>query len=198
MSNTVVIPKKLKAKAKKDAVHRKKTLSIMVSSTVYGTEADLDQIAAILRQQFGYVEECRAAGLKDPFWKDARDGITLTFNGPKALPAKKNIIHTGGVSGGANGGVNDGVNRLIKDQINDVVTDGVNDVVIIEITQVVQIIIENEGLRALDIAAKRGKPQRTIERYLHVAKDLGAIEFRGAPKIGGYFLTKTLKDLIKR
>lgn len=26
----------------------------MVSSTVYGTEADLDQIAAILRQQFGY------------------------------------------------------------------------------------------------------------------------------------------------
>jgi hypothetical protein len=51
------LPKK-KAAAKK--VARKavaaipKKLTIMVSSTVYGTEADLDQIAAILRQQFGY------------------------------------------------------------------------------------------------------------------------------------------------
>lgn len=32
----------------------KKKLKIMVSSTVYGTESDLDQIAAILRQSYGY------------------------------------------------------------------------------------------------------------------------------------------------
>ena len=32
----------------------KKKLKIMVSSTVYGAESDLDQIAALLRQQFGY------------------------------------------------------------------------------------------------------------------------------------------------
>ncbi|MBS0645520.1 MAG: DUF4062 domain-containing protein [Verrucomicrobia bacterium] len=43
-----------KAIAKKAAVPKKKQLTIMVSSTVYGAEADLDQIAAILRQQFGY------------------------------------------------------------------------------------------------------------------------------------------------
>ena len=43
-----------KAIAKKTAVQKKKQLTIMVSSTVYGAEADLDQIAALLRQQFGY------------------------------------------------------------------------------------------------------------------------------------------------
>jgi len=43
-----------KAVVKKAVVLKKKQLTIMVSSTVYGAEADLDQIAAILRQQFGY------------------------------------------------------------------------------------------------------------------------------------------------
>jgi hypothetical protein len=36
------------------AAAKKKQLTIMVSSTVYGAESDLDQIAAILRQQYGY------------------------------------------------------------------------------------------------------------------------------------------------
>lgn len=43
-----------KAVAKKVAVPKKKKLTIMVSSTVYDAESDLDQIAAILSQQFGY------------------------------------------------------------------------------------------------------------------------------------------------
>lgn len=54
MGKKVAIPVKKKAVAKKAVVPKKKQLTIMVSSTVYGTEADLDQIAAILRQQFGY------------------------------------------------------------------------------------------------------------------------------------------------
>lgn len=43
-----------KAVPKKVAVSKKKRLTIMVSSTVYGSQSDLDQIAAILRQQYGY------------------------------------------------------------------------------------------------------------------------------------------------
>ena len=41
-----------KAIAKKAATPKKKQLTIMVSSTVYDSESDLDQIAAILGQQF--------------------------------------------------------------------------------------------------------------------------------------------------
>jgi hypothetical protein len=43
-----------KAAVKKSALPKKKQLTIMVSSTVYDAESDLDQIAAILRQKFGY------------------------------------------------------------------------------------------------------------------------------------------------
>lgn len=43
-----------KKAVKKKAAPRKRKLTIMVSSTVYGQESDLDQIAAILRQQYGY------------------------------------------------------------------------------------------------------------------------------------------------
>jgi hypothetical protein len=59
MTNQVTNPVKKKS-AVKNAVLRKvvatnkKQLTIMVSSTVYGAESDLDQIAAILRQQYGY------------------------------------------------------------------------------------------------------------------------------------------------
>jgi ATP-dependent DNA helicase RecG len=54
--------------------------------------------------------------------------------------------------------------------------------------------MSNEGLKAFDIATKRGKSKPTIERYLKLARQYGIIEFRGATKTGGYFITKLLKD----
>jgi len=42
----------------------------------------------------------------------------------------------------------------------------------------------------LDLATRRGKSKPTVERYLKLAKLLGVIEFRGAPKTGGYYLKK--------
>jgi ATP-dependent DNA helicase RecG len=54
------------------------------------------------------VEECREAGLKDPEWKDKTDGVTLTFYGPKSLPAKKDSNDVVG------DGINDGINKGLK------------------------------------------------------------------------------------
>jgi hypothetical protein len=59
MANIPIKPDKKKstsekAVSRKDTCTKKKQLTIMVSSTVYGSESDLDQIAAILRQQYGY------------------------------------------------------------------------------------------------------------------------------------------------
>ncbi|MCY7421566.1 MAG: hypothetical protein LH478_07465 [Chitinophagaceae bacterium] len=130
------------------------------------------------------VEECRKVGLKDPVWKDNNDGVTLTFNGPKALSSKKSPENDG-VNDGINDGVNDGVNRLIDDGVNDGVTDGVNDGVRMEIVRLVDIVYENEGLKTPDIATKRGKSKPTIERYLKLARVLRILEYKGAPKTGG-------------
>ncbi|KXK45877.1 MAG: hypothetical protein FNNCIFGK_00323 [Bacteroidia bacterium] len=143
------------------------------------------------------VELCRAEGLKDPVWKDTIDGVTLTFNGPKALAAKKDTAKSDGVNDGVNDGVSDGVNRLLDDGVNDGLIEGVSDGVRVEIIKIVELIIAREGANALDIATKRGKSKPTIERYLRTAKEVGIIEFKGAPKTGGYYLTTKMKKQLK-
>ena len=110
------------------------------------------------------VELCRAEGLKDPVWKDTIDGVTLTFNGPKALAAKKDAAKSDGVNDGVNDGVSDGVNRLLDDGVNDGLIEGVSDGVRVEIIKIVELIIAREGANALDIATKRGKSKPTIEK----------------------------------
>jgi ATP-dependent DNA helicase RecG len=148
------------------------------------------------------VEECRREGLKDPVWKDNTDGVTLTFNGPKALAAKKEKSEydgiNDGVSDGLIDGVSDGVNKLIDDSVSDGLIDGVNDGLRIEIIRIVELIRIKEGVNALDIATKRGKSKPTIERYLRTAKEVGIIEFKGAPKTGGYYLTEKTRGLITK
>ena len=103
----------------------------------------------------------------------------------------------GGVSGGVNGGVNGGVSGGVNEGINDGVSEGVNEGARKEIIELVTVIMNNEGLRTLDIAAKRGKAIRTTERYLKLARQFGIMEFRGAPKTGGYYVTKLLRDKIE-
>ena len=53
---------------------------------------------------------------------------------------------------------------------------------------VFKLIAENEGLSASDIAKLIGKSWRTTMRYLDSLKKENKIEFRGAPKIGGYYI----------
>ena len=47
---------------------------------------------------------------------------------------------------------------------------------------------KNPGLRSKDLAALAGKSIPTLSRFLKSLKDNGKIEFRGAPKNGGYFV----------
>jgi ATP-dependent DNA helicase RecG len=144
------------------------------------------------------IEECRREGLKDPVWTDNTDGITLTFYGPKALATKKMKSQHDGVSEGVNDGVSEGVNRLIDDGVSDGLIDGVTDGVRIEIIRIVELIRIKEGVNALDIATRRGKSKPTIERYLRTAKEVGIIEFKGAPKTGGYYFTEKTRELITK
>jgi hypothetical protein len=42
------------------------------------------------------------------------------------------------------------------------------------------------------------KSKSTIERYLRAAKELDLIEYKGALKIGGYYLTKKIAEQLKK
>ena len=50
-----------------------------------------------------------------------------------------------------------------------------------------QFIQANPGIRAGMIAEKLSVSRRTVERYLKELKQTGKIEFRGAPRNGGYY-----------
>ena len=76
-------------------------------------------------------------------------------------------------------------NQVTKkdDRVSDRVNDRVNFA-----SEVLSLVEKNPGLRSKDLAALTGKSIPTISRFLKGLKDNGNIEFRGAPKNGGYFV----------
>lgn len=76
------------------------------------------------------------------------------------LYQREDVAQGGGVNGGVSGGVNDVLNYIGA----------------------------NPNSRANAIAEALQIPLRTVERYLSQLKKGGKIEFRGAPRNGGYFL----------
>lgn len=76
------------------------------------------------------------------------------------------ILRKYSATGGVSGGVNEGLNSP---------------------DDLAQLILAQPGLNASALVHLCGKPQRTIERWLKQLKAEQKIEFRGAPKTGGYY-----------
>ncbi|MDU9377034.1 hypothetical protein McpSp1_16780 [Methanocorpusculaceae archaeon Sp1] len=71
-----------------------------------------------------------------------------------------------------------------------VVREGVNEGVNFEdegVNTLLDLIRTEPGLNARTLAAKTGKSLSTTERHIRKLKNEGVIEFRGAPKNGGYY-----------
>jgi ATP-dependent DNA helicase RecG len=91
-------------------------------------------------------------------------GVSITF---RQTAKTSHVGVDGGVSGGVSGGVNGGV------------TDAQDMLLLIG---------RHPGANATSLAALACTSKRTVERWLKQLKDQGLIEFRGAPKTGGYFI----------
>lgn len=70
-----------------------------------------------------------------------------------------------------------------REEVSGGVSGGVNP----ESFHLLQLIQSQPGLKTTELVIQAGKPQRTIERWLKQLKDSQHIEFRGAPKTGGYY-----------
>ena len=110
-------------------------------------------------------EAMQEAGLPEPVFSTDSGFFTVEFKRPKK-----------------NGIVNDIVNDIVKSE-NGIVNDKENlkDIVF-------SIITDKEGLSASDLAKLIGKSWRTTMRYLNTLKKENKIEFKGAPKAGGYYI----------
>ncbi|MEN5195525.1 hypothetical protein [Sphingobacterium faecium] len=64
------------------------------------------------------------------------------------------------------------------------VRDGVND----SLHRLITLIITTPGMNAKQLAIAIGKGHSTVVRYLKLLRENMLIEFRGAPKDGGYFV----------
>ena len=70
--------------------------------------------------------------------------------------------------------------------LDGVVSGGVNGVVSGGVTELLEFIQINPGLKANELSEHIDTPLRTVQRWLKQLKDENKIEFQGAPKTGGY------------
>ena len=125
-----------------------------------------------------------------------------TFKMLIPLPEFEVEKNDGGVNDGAIDGakekldvVNDVVNDAVKRGIIDAVNDAVNDGLIGVVNLVNQ---SDNGVSINGLIESIGKSHRTVQRYLQILKTLDLIEFKGASKTGKYYLTKKMKEKLKR
>jgi len=147
-----------------------------LSEKDFGTKAvRRNQITAALLQRINLVENMgtginkikkllKESGNKDATFK-FEDFFTIIF-----FRESSSKIKNGGVSDGVNGGVSDGVNQVFK------------------------FIESNPKIKVKDIQKQLKFSTRTIERYIKILKEKKIIEFKGSPKIGGYFVTESDKS----
>ena len=112
-------------------------------------------------------EAMKAANLSEPIFR-TEGMFTVVFERPE-----KRIEENGTVNGIVN---------TEDDIVNDIVNGTKEDVL--------NIMKQQEGLSASELAQKINKSLRTTMRYIDTLKRAGLIEFRGAPKTGGYYLIK--------
>ena len=132
------------------------------------------------------IEDCKDHDYPIPEWKTKGNSLELSLN------SIGHRIKYDGVSDG----VSDGVNRLIADGVSDGVIDGISDGVKKEIIEIAKYLYDAEGSNTDDVVDHIGKSKPTIERYLKIARDVMIVEFKGAPKTGGYYLTKRMKKYL--
>ena len=137
------------------------------------------------RGTINMINECLKRNLPLPSYKYDFSGFIVEFNSNTAIK-----------DDGVNDGVNDGVSQIISDGISDGTIDSMKEDIKKEIITIVNLIINNEGINTNSIVEKLGrKSKSTIERYLKVARKLNIIEYKGAAKTGGYYLTEQVKDI---
>ena len=79
-------------------------------------------------------------------------------------------------------------NSANHDIVNGIVNDTVKDAISEKEQAIVKLLTTIPGLNASEIGKNIGKSLRTTMRYIKTLQDKNLIEFKGAPKTGGYFL----------
>jgi ATP-dependent DNA helicase RecG len=132
------------------------------------------------------ITNCKDLGFKPPLWKVKDNTVSVTF--PDVIvPFKFNE--------GITEGITEGINKLIEEGITEGVIEGITEGVKGSLIQIVALILTEKSIRVSEIAEKLNKSYKTLERHISMLKQLGAIEYVGSNRAGGYKLTEKFRTL---
>ena len=103
-------------------------------------------------------QACEEEGYPRPLWQLEPGGVWVTFSFIEEQKSQPRKT-----SEGVSEGVSEGPNQLLM------------------------LITDTPGLRTTQISKSLNVPTKTLERWLKALRDENKVEFRGAPKTGGYF-----------
>lgn len=131
------------------------------------------------------IAHCKDLGFKPPVWKLKDNTVSVTF---------PDVIVPFNFNEGITEGITEGISKLIDDGITDGVIEGITEGVKESLIQIVSLILTEKSIRASEIAEKLNKPYKTIERHVSLLKKIGAIEFIGSKRAGGYQISMIHQD----
>lgn len=137
------------------------------------------------------IRDCRDNKFKSPVWKETDNIITVTFPGLAHNRNTKGIIK----------GILEGLSKTTiakLEEITEGITEGITDDVRDKIIKILIVLYKEEGLKTLDIEKLIDIPAKSIERYIKQLRASKIIEFRGAKRTGGYYLTKDVQDHLSK
>lgn len=135
------------------------------------------------------IRDCKENKFKVPVWKQKDNTTSVTF--PDVAHNRK----TEGKTKGINEGISKGVIAKVKgitEGINEGITDDVKD----KLTKILLVLYKKGGVRTVEIEKLIEIPAKSLERYIKQLKDAGIIEFKGANRTGGYYLTNKAESEI--
>ncbi|MBS3913423.1 MAG: putative DNA binding domain-containing protein [Bacteroidetes bacterium] len=137
------------------------------------------------------IKDCKQNKFKAPVWVEKDNTTKVAFAGVS------HNMKSEGVSKGITEGISKGVIAKVEGVIEGVI-EGVTDDVRDKIKKILLVLYRDGGVRTVDIEKKTELPVKSVERYVKQLKDAGLIEYRGATRTGGYYLTKKTENKISK
>lgn len=137
------------------------------------------------------IRDCKENKFKVPVWKQRENMTTVIF--PDVAHNRKSE----GIIKGITEGISKGVIAKIEGIIEGI-TEGITSGVREKMTKILLALYKEGGVRAGDLEKRIDIPVKSIERYIKQLRDAGIIEFKGAKRTGGYYLTNKVKNQINK
>ena len=133
------------------------------------------------------IRDCKENKFKVPLWKQNENTTTVTF--PDVAHNRK--------SEGIIKGITEGIGKGVIAKVEGI-TEGITADVKDKITRILLVLYKESGVRTADIEKLIDIPAKSLERYIKQLREAGIIEYKGAKRTGGYYLTNKVRNQINK